>query len=65
MRRRAALTGEDDSRGVVRPYGHMPLPSILKDRLALPVVGAPMFIVSNPLVGRMARQYADALARIA
>jgi len=26
----------------------MPLPSILKDRLMLPVVGAPMFIVSTP-----------------
>lgn len=26
----------------------MPLPDILKDRLALPVIGAPMFIVSGP-----------------
>lgn len=26
----------------------MPLPAALRDRLALPVIGAPMFIVSNP-----------------
>ena len=26
----------------------MALPELLRDRLALPVVGAPMFIVSNP-----------------
>src|SRR6266481_8155153 len=27
---------------------HLTLPAILKDRLALPVIGAPMFIVSVP-----------------
>jgi len=26
----------------------MPIPAILKDHLRLPVVGAPMFIVSTP-----------------
>jgi nitronate monooxygenase len=48
----------------------MPIPEILQGRLRLPVVGAPMFIVSTPretveaLVNGMAGEYEAARARI-
>jgi nitronate monooxygenase len=35
-------------RSVHRPGAPMALPEVLRDRLSIPVVGAPLFIVSNP-----------------